>query len=233
MDNAPSVNAFVPSLRAVLDHVHAAAKNDVWVFLRGAPAGLLGLLRGKGVEESMRDHLKNAYIPIDRRQGEVLYLLTRAIRAKKVVEFGSSFGISTLYLAAAVRDLGEGSVVGSELEPNKRIAALDHLERAGLTAWAEIRPGDALRSLACVEGPIDLLFLDGWKDLYLPMLKLLEPKLRPGALVLADDTKPFRRRLAAYLHYVRSPENGYLSVDLPLGDGLEVTMRTAVPGSVG
>ena len=125
----------------------------------------------------MRTHLKEAYIPIDRRQGKVLYLLTRATRAKRVVELGSSFGISTLYLAAAVRDQGEGSVVGSELEANKRVAATENLARAGHSDWAEIRPGDALESLATVKGPIDLLFLDGWKDLYLPMLELLEPKL--------------------------------------------------------
>jgi predicted O-methyltransferase YrrM len=220
-----SASIFASPLRSVLDEVHVAAKGDVRVFLRGAPAALLGLVRGQGVEESMRAHLKDAYIPIDRRQGEVLYLLARATRAQRIVEFGSSFGVSTLYLAAAVRDQGEGFVVGSEFEPNKRAAALVHLARAGLADWAEVRAGDARESLARLDGPIDLLFLDGWKDLYLPMLKLLEPSLRPGALVLADDTKPFRRRLAAYLAHVRAPENGYLSLDLSLGDGLEVSMR--------
>jgi predicted O-methyltransferase YrrM len=173
----------------------------------------------------MRSHLKNAYIPIDRGQGEVLYLLATATRARRIVEFGSSFGISTLYLAAAARDLGDGFVTSSELETNKREVALANLEKAGLSRYAEILPGDACETLANVAGPIDLLFLDGWKDLYLLVLKILEPKLRPGALVLADDTKPFRKRLTGYLDYVRDPMNGYLSIDLPLGDGLEVSMR--------
>lgn len=210
----------------MLDAAHTAARHDIWIFLRAAPAALVGALRGQGVEASLRPYLKDAYIPIDRKQGEVLYLLARATGAKRIVEFGSSFGISTLYLAAAVRDQGEGFVVGSELEANKRAAAQDNLTRAGLATWAEVRAGDAHASLATVEGPIDLLFLDGWKDLYLPILRLLEPKLRPGALVLADDTRPFRRRLANYLAYVRTLDNGYLSLDLPLGDGLEVSMRT-------
>ena len=96
--------------------------------------------------------------------------------------------------------------------------------------WRDGYAGDARESLAALDGPIDLLFLDGWKDLYLPMLKLLEPKLRPGALVLADDTKPFRRRLAGYLAHVRAAENGYRSLDLPLGDGLEVSMRIGPRG---
>lgn len=229
----PSSLAFDPILRAALDRLHQAAKRDYLIFLRSAPAALLGLLRGQGVEESLRSPLKNAYIPIDRRQGELLYLLARVAKAKCVVEFGSSFGISTLYLAAAIRDQKEGRVIGSEIEDNKRSAAIDNLASAGLAGWAEIRPGDALQSLATVAGPIDLLFLDGWKDLYLPVLKLLEPKLRPGALVLADDTIPFRRRLKGYLDYVRSAKNGYLSLDLPLGDGLEVTMRTGTGEGVG
>lgn len=227
----PSPLHFDSPLRNVLDDAHAAARRDAWVFLRGAPAGLLGLLRGEGIEQSMRAHLKNAYIPIDRRQGELLYLLARAARATCIVEFGSSFGISTLYLAAAVRDQGQGFVVGSEIEPNKLTAALENLARAGLSDWADVRAGDAHHSLATVDGPIDLLFLDGWKDLYLPMLKLLEPKLRPGALVLADDTKPFRRRLAGYLAHVRSRANGYISLDLPLGDGLEASIRIGGEGN--
>lgn len=214
-----------PRLRQVLDEVHDAAGNDWRVLAKGAPAAIAGWLRGQGVEESMRPHLRHAYIPIDSRQGPVLYLLARTLGARTIVEFGSSFGISTLYLAAALRDQGTGRVVSSELEENKRTAALANLARAGLSDWAEIRPGDARESLATVEAPIDLLFLDGWKDLYLPVLRMLEPKLRVGALVLADDTKPFRRRLASYLGYVRAPEHGFVSLDLPLGDGLEVSMR--------
>ena len=226
--SAPSLLAD-PRLRAVLDEGHAAARGDVRLFARAAPRAIVGWLRGQGVEESLRPVLRHAYIPVDRRQGEVLYLLTRAMGARRVVEFGTSFGLSTLYLAAAVRDGGGGEVIGSELEESKRLAAEAALARAGLGAIARVLPGDARASLATVPGPIDLLFLDGWKDLYLPILRLLEPRLRPGAVVVADDTKPFRKRLAPYLAHVRDARRGYLSLDLPLGDGLEVSLRTAPP----
>jgi predicted O-methyltransferase YrrM len=221
-----NIDLMNPRLQQVLNRAHHAAKGDTLIFLKGIPTLLGGLLQGKGVEAALRPKLKDAYIPINRRQGEVLYLLARAAGARNIVEFGSSFGLSTMYLAAAASHAEGGFVIGSEFEENKRAAATAHLEKAGLSQWADVRGGDAFTSLANVAGPIDLLFLDGWKDLYLPMLKMLEPKLRPGALVLADDTKPFRKALSGYLDYVRTPDNGYLSVDLPLGDGLEVSLNT-------
>jgi predicted O-methyltransferase YrrM len=73
---------------------------------------------------------------------------------------------------------------------------------------------------------VDLLFLDGWKDLCLPVLKLIEPSLRPGALVVADDTDKFESVLRPYLDYVRAPGNGYVSVRVPIGDGIELSVRT-------
>lgn len=213
-----------PKVRHVLDRVHREAKGDLYVLARAVPTIVAGWIVGRGLEESARGYLKDAFIPIAPGQGNVLYALARAARAETIVEFGTSFGVSTLYLAAAVRDQGRGRVIGSELEENKRAGALANLRAAGLADWAEVRGGDARDSLADLARPIDLLFLDGWKDLYLPVLRVLEPKLRRGALVLADDTKPFRRRLGPYLAHVRSPDGGYISLDLPVGDGLEVSL---------
>ena len=91
-----------------------------------------------------------------------------------------------------------------------------------------MRLGDARETLRDVPGPIDLVLLDGWKELYLPMLKfLLAPKLRPGAVVLADNIKTFRRALAPYVNYVQSGRNGFASVTLPLADGFEYSVRLA------
>jgi predicted O-methyltransferase YrrM len=77
-----------------------------------------------------------------------------------------------------------------------------------------------------VGGSVDLLLLDGWKEAYLPMLRLLEPQLSPGALVVADDLAIAPDALAPYLEYVRQPCNGYVSVELPLGDRIEISLRT-------
>ena len=87
-----------------------------------------------------------------------------------------------------------------------------------------ILPGDALQTLADVPGPVGLALLDGWKDLTLPVLRLLEPKLAPGALVAADDSS--FANMADYLAYVRDPANGYISVSFPVEDGVELSSWT-------
>src|SRR5262249_59367335 len=120
-----------------------------------------------------------------------------------VVEFGTSFGISTIYLAAAVTDNNAGHVVSTELSARKVDAARANLAEAGVGAAATILPGDARHTLAEVPGPIGLALLDGWKELCLPVLRLLEPRLAPGAIVAADDIT--HATLAQYLAYVRDP----------------------------
>lgn len=87
--------------------------------------------------------------------------------------------------------------------------------------------GDALETLADVPGPIGFVLLDGWKDLCLPVLRLLEPRLSPGALVVADDST--FSSMAEYLAHVRDPANGYVSVDFPVEDGMEISCHTGLP----
>jgi predicted O-methyltransferase YrrM len=89
-----------------------------------------------------------------------------------------------------------------------------------------ILEGDALQTLQSVEGPIDLAFLDGRKDLYLPVLKLLQPKLRPGAVILSDNIDSFHKEVAPFLQYVQSGTSGYASATLGLSDGMEFSIFT-------
>jgi predicted O-methyltransferase YrrM len=151
--------------------------------------------------------------------GRFLYLTAKAASARNIVEFGTSFGISTIYLATAAMETG-GHVTGSELEDTKAARAQTSLADAGLSDVVDIRVGDALETLSDLEGPVDLLFLDGWKDLYIPVLDLLEPRLAPGALVLADNIRTFPDDLAAYVEYVNRPGGPYTSVILPFESGL-------------
>jgi len=74
---------------------------------------------------------------------------------------------------------------------------------------------------------VDFVLLDGWKDLYLPVLDLLRPKLRPGAVVFADNIFTFRKALAPYVAFVTDRRNGFESTTLPLGHGLEYSVRCA------
>ncbi len=144
---------------------------------------------------------------------------SRAAGAKSVVEYGTSFGISTIHLAAAVKDNGGGKVIGSEFEASKVLRARENLRAAGLAGLVEIREGDALESLARdLPASIDLVLLDGAKVLYPKILSLLEPHLKIGALIVADnaDDSP------EYVARVRASEN-YLS--LPFGEDVELSIR--------
>lgn len=117
--------------------------------------------------------------------GRFLYICARARQAERIVEFGTSFGISSIYLAAALKDGGGGQLVGTELEPAKAQRARESLEAAGLAELVDIRVGDALETLRDgVGGAVDLVLLDDAIGLYLPVLELLEPHLRPGAGVI-------------------------------------------------
>ncbi|MET0411311.1 MAG: O-methyltransferase [Polyangiaceae bacterium] len=165
--------------------------------------------------------LKDVALPVSRATGQLLYMLARSTRARAIVEFGTSFGISTLHLAAALRDSGGGRIISSEFEPSKVARARQNISEAGLLDLVELREGDALHTLKNeLPEPIDLVLLDGHKALYPEILRLLEPHLRPGALVIADnaDDSP------DYLAHVRAPASGYLSI--PFAEDVELSLRT-------
>jgi predicted O-methyltransferase YrrM len=202
----------------VLTRLHAAALRDDDHDIGPLPAGASAAERA--------DALAPVYMPVSAEGGSLLYTLVRAARPQIVVEFGTSFGISALYLAAAVRDNGVGRVMTTELSAAKVAAARENFAEAGVADLVEVLPGDALQTLAAVIGPIGVVLLDGWKDLYLPVLHLLEPHLAPGALVIGDDTS--FASVKPYLDYVRDPVNGYVTVDFPVEDGMAISCR-AVP----
>ena len=204
-------------VRRVLDGMHAeSARVD---------PPLLAKAKGKSQEERAA-LLGSAFIPVDPHAGRLLYTLARGCAPGMFIEFGTSFGISTIYLAAAVRDRGAGRVVTTELHTGKANRAREYLREAGLLELVDLRVGDALETLEDVAPGVSLVFLDGWKNLYLPCLKLLEPKIQPGALVIADDVDLFPDALRPYLDYVRDASAGYVSVKLPVGDAMELSVRT-------
>ena len=155
--------------------------------------------------------------------GELVYLLAVARRARRIVEFGASLGFSTIHLAAAIQDLGAGEVISSEMEPGKARVARRNLAEAGLDGVVELREGDALDTLRDVHA-VDLLFLDGWNNLYLSVLDLLEPALSPAALVIADLSTDDPEQVP-YCERMHDPGSGYLSVDVPLDAGVVVSIR--------
>ena len=223
MSGAPGLDD--PRVMETLQALHARARQDVFVFMRALPSVAWSLLRGRPAIDGAIPFLKDAYIPVDPDQGKFLYVTARVLNAKRIVEFGTSFGISTIYLAAAARANG-GNVIGTELVPEKVNAARANVAQAGLAQFVDIREGDAMKTLSTIDEPIDLLLLDGWKDIYLPMVKMLTPKLRAGAAVIADNVFTFKTALRPYVEHMQNRENGFDSVTLPLGHGMEYSMRT-------
>jgi predicted O-methyltransferase YrrM len=213
-----------PPIKGLLGRLHAAADEQETSL---QPKIRREALKRKAKADSdLADLFAEAYIPIPPEVGRLVYTLARATNATTLIEFGTSFGISTIYLGAAVRDMGRGRVITTEMNTAKARQATKNFEAAGLRSFIEVREGDALQTLRNVDGPVDFLLLDGWKNLYLPVLQLVEPKLRQGALIVADDLDVFPETHAPYLSYVRSPGNGYTSVEIPIGDRLELSVRT-------
>lgn len=213
-----------PPARAVLDRLFAAveAQESGGLVLPPPPARLDSWDQATAADKAQA--WEDIYIPVSAEAGRLLYALARAIRPQTVVEFGTSYGISTIYLAAAVADNGTGRVLTTELSGKKAAAARASLEEAGVAGPVTVLEGDALQTLADVSGPVGLVLLDGWKDLCLPVLRLLEPVLAPGALVAADDVS--HPGMAAYLDFIRDPANGYVTVSFPVGDGVEISSWT-------
>ncbi|MDH2348243.1 MULTISPECIES: O-methyltransferase [unclassified Bradyrhizobium] len=178
------------------------------------------MMRSKTDYRDLYGRLKDAPLAVSRQTGTLLYMLARSSRAKVIVEFGTSFGISTLHLAAGLRDNGGGRLITSEFEPSKVARARDNLSAGGLIDIVEIREGDALKTLSAdLPDTIDLVLLDGAKALYPDILDLVEDHLKPGAIIVADnaDFSP------DYLARVRTPANGYMST--AFAEDVELSVR--------
>jgi predicted O-methyltransferase YrrM len=221
-------------VEAVLAGLHAQDKRQFFSIVRRyLPRALLRPFTGRSAVDvtssAEADFLRDKLVALDPDKGRLAYTLCRALNARLVVEVGTSFGVSTLYLAAALRDnaalaVGECRVIGTEIEPSKVTAARDNLAEAGLENFAEVREGDALETLAGVEGPIDFVLIDTWIPLALPALKLLAPRLRTGAIVKCDNVHQFADEYRSYTDFVRNPENGFRSMMWPGKGGLELSI---------
>jgi predicted O-methyltransferase YrrM len=170
--------------------------------------------------------LDDVFIALDRSQGVFCYLLARALGARRIVEFGTSFGVSTIYLALAVRENGGGVVVGTERVAAKAARARAHIAEAGLADVVDLREGDARDTLQDLDGPVDMMLNDGFPPYALPVLQRVAPHLAPGAVVVADNVGAFPADHADYVTWVRDPRNGFVSARLALNEGTELSVRT-------
>jgi len=182
-----------------------------------------------GFDDLMRDK----FIALDQDKCQFVYQLARAIGARNIAEVGTSFGVSTIYLALAVginleRSGGEGMVIGTEKEGTKAERARQYWKEAGdqlVTRYIDLREGDLLETLKDNVPMLDLVLIDIWAPVALPALKLLEPKMRSGAVVILDNSISSATRYAELLAHLRSPANGYTNLTIPYSKGLEMSIK--------
>ena len=217
-----------PELEALLDRLHVQSDAQVdetdAYFARRDREGSLDY--ENFCDDDMHRFLSDKMVALDRDKAEFCYQLCRSLRATCVVEAGTSFGISTLYLAAAVRDnqVENGVVIGTEHEAAKAEIARQNFEKAGLSEFIELREGDLQETLQDVGGPVDFMLVDIW-DVARPALELVSSSLRPGAIVVCDNTTVAAVEYRDYFEFVNDPSNRFRTMTVPFQGGFELTVR--------
>ncbi|MDP3749190.1 MAG: class I SAM-dependent methyltransferase [Phenylobacterium sp.] len=184
-----------------------------------------GDLSWDGLDADANRFMADKMVALEPEKAEFCWLLCRSLRARRVVEIGTSFGVSTLYLADAVRANGGGVVIGTEYEAAKAAKARANFAAAGLSDLIDLREGDLRETLKVIEGPVDFVLMDIWTEMARPALELVAPHLRSGAMVVADNTAQFRHAYRHFFEFVEDPKNGLKSLTLPYTGGLELVVK--------
>jgi predicted O-methyltransferase YrrM len=211
-----------PRIKGVIDRLHAQHESQLPAIMAYVQQNHASI-GGTDVEiEAGRPFWCDKLAALDPPKAEFCYALCRAMNAKYVVEAGTSFGVSTLYLAAALLDNGGGRVVATEYEADKARAARANWSEAGLSELIDLREGDLRETLKDLEGPADFLLIDVWAPLACPTLELVAPHMRAGAVVIADNVSG---RNKDYFAFLNDPKNGFSTATLPFTGGLEMSVK--------
>ena len=213
-------------MQALVDRLHAQsvaqeAETGAWFEARAKK----GELSWDGLDEKSHRYMADKLVALEPDKAEFCHLMCRALRASRVVEVGTSYGVSTLYLADAIRANGGGVVIGTEHEPGKAAAARASFAEAGLSALIDLREGDLRETLKVIEGPVDFVLMDIWTEMARPAIELIAPHLRPGAVVVADNTARVRHTYQAFFDFLEDPANGFSTMTLPFDGGLEMVVK--------
>ena len=217
-----------PKLEALLNRLHAKSNSqmDETITYFKKREREITIDQAGFYDENMYRFLSDKMVALDRDKAEFCYLLCRSLSATRVVEAGSSYGVSTLYLAAAVRDnqVENGLVIGTEYEPRKVEIAKTNFKKAGLSEFVELREGDLRQTLRDVGGPVDFMLVDIW-EVAQPALELVSPRLRPGAIVACDNTAVDIAEYGPYFDFINDPKNRFRTMTVPLEGGFELSVR--------
>jgi predicted O-methyltransferase YrrM len=186
----------------------------------------LALMQELTPEEMMR-RVDEFLLPIGPDAGTLLNLIIKSLRVPTILELGTSYGYSTVFLSEAARTC-QGRVISVDINADKQRYASEQLSAAGLGSFVELVNGDARDVIASLAGPLDFVLIDLWKDLYIPCFDLVRPKLSEGALLAADNIlypELFRDQMKVYRQHVLS-QSGFESILLPVGNGIELSRYT-------
>ncbi|RSL96222.1 hypothetical protein CDV31_013561 [Fusarium ambrosium] len=231
-----------PRVHELLNRLHAESEaqekalSQYWFYL----TRIFGYyISGQTWTTSSDDHMRDKFVALEQDKCQFMYLLARSMDARNIVEAGTSFGVSTMYLALAVgqnvteaRKRGEvvtGKVIATEKESSKAKRARMHWGEAGeeVEPWIELREGDLTETLKVEEGmpeQIDMLLLDIWTPLALPTLEIIKPRLKRGAIVLADNTGWAKMLYKEFLEHIHDPKNGFKTTTTAYSGGLEMAV---------
>jgi predicted O-methyltransferase YrrM len=214
-----------PRLEALLERLHAHSlgqDEEMGRFFSARVAAGEDLSPDRG---EVKAFLTDKLVALERDKALFCYQLCRALGASRVVEAGTSYGVSTLYLAAAVRDNGGGTVIATENEADKVEAARRNFAEAGFAETIDLREGDLRETLKEVPAPVDFMLIDIWTPMARPALELVAPRLRSGAVVVCDNTAQYRDYYRDYFGFLADPANRFLTMTLPFDGGLEMSVR--------
>ncbi|PYH92154.1 hypothetical protein BO71DRAFT_400807 [Aspergillus ellipticus CBS 707.79] len=236
--SSPSPITAPPHLLHLLSQLHQTSlEQEAAISKKGKvfSADVLGDLEDKSSASNPKDDfdrlMLDKFIALDEDKCQFTYQLINAMGATNVVEAGTSFGVSTIYLALAIARTKaatgkSGVVIATEKEKEKAAIARTYWAQCGPVVEQEIdlREGDLLETLKDGLPQVDLLLLDIWSALALPTLKTVLPRLRPGAVVLTDNTISGAAGYADLLAFLRAPENGFQNMTLPFTNGFEMSV---------
>ncbi len=213
-----------PALRHLIDELQTQSQSQqselVTYFSRLSEAGKLNWGR---LDEDAHTFFADKMVALDEDKARFCHMLCRATNALRVVEVGSSYGVSTLYLADAVRGNGDGRVIATEYEPGKAEKARNNYRKGGVSEFIELREGDLRETLKSIHGPVDFVLMDIWTEMVVPAMELITPHLRRGAIVVADNTRDFAAPYADYFDFLE--RNDFVTQTLPFDGGLELTIK--------
>ncbi|MFL9883746.1 class I SAM-dependent methyltransferase [Paraburkholderia agricolaris] len=204
--------------------------NEAFAELAEQYTSLAPRLRGKFLrmyglssEDSYFSQGTDLSLAVSAGMGHFLRNLVLSHRPARILELGSSVGVSTLYFADALCKLGRGTVVATELDSAKCARLREHVRMAGVESYVDLREGDVFQTVAELDGFFDFVFIDVWADTYLRLFRQIERLLRPGSIVLADNMYTAEDAVGTYKDYIEK-NPGFSSTTLDFESGVEFTV---------